>query len=173
MAGLRGLRHPRLHDIRGRGLLVGLEVTAGTDTHALSEAFLAEGILTKETRRHTFRLAPPLIIDAADGGRDRAARGPGAGETAVRLLMCAPEHFDVTYEINAWMRIVDRPDRHAAWRQWRALYALLTDTLGADVVPDSAPDRACPTWSSRRTRASSVAGRSSRPASGSPNVRAR
>ena len=64
-AGLRDLRHPRLHDIRGRGLLVGLEVTAGTDTHALVEAFLAEGLLTKETRSRTFRLAPPLIIDVA------------------------------------------------------------------------------------------------------------
>ena len=63
-AGLRGLRHPRLHDVRGRGLLVGLEVTAGTDTHTLAEAFLAEGLLTKETRSRTFRLAPPLIIDA-------------------------------------------------------------------------------------------------------------
>ena len=28
----------------------------------------------------------------------------------MRLLMCPPEHFDVTYEINAWMRIANGPD---------------------------------------------------------------
>ena len=63
-AGLRGLGRPQLQDVRGRGLLVGLEVTPQTDTHALADAFLAEGLLTKETRSRTFRLAPPLIIDA-------------------------------------------------------------------------------------------------------------
>ena len=51
----------------------------------------------------------------------------------MRLLMCPPEHFDVVYEINAWMRIVNRPAREAAWRQWRELYALLTDEIGVDV----------------------------------------
>ena len=65
MDGLRALRRPQLHDVRGRGLLVGVEVTPATDTHALADAFLAEGLLTKETRSRTFRLAPPLVIDEA------------------------------------------------------------------------------------------------------------
>lgn len=56
------LNHPAVEDVRGRGLLVGLEVREGTDTKRLSEAFLKEGILTKETRSHTFRFAPPLTI---------------------------------------------------------------------------------------------------------------
>ena len=63
-AGLSGLDHPAIEDVRGRGLLVGLEVREGTDTQRLTAAFLAHGLLTKETRHRTFRFAPPLIIDA-------------------------------------------------------------------------------------------------------------
>jgi ornithine--oxo-acid transaminase len=66
ISGLRSLGHHAIQDVRGRGLLVGLEVMARTDTHTLAEAFLAQGLLTKETRSRTFRLAPPLIVDADD-----------------------------------------------------------------------------------------------------------
>jgi len=51
-----------IEEVRGRGLLVGLEVREGVDTKALSQAFLDERILTKETRSRTFRFAPPLTI---------------------------------------------------------------------------------------------------------------
>ena len=57
------LNHPNIADVRGRGLLVGLEVTAETDAARLTQAFLDVGLLTKETRHHTFRFAPPLTID--------------------------------------------------------------------------------------------------------------
>jgi N-dimethylarginine dimethylaminohydrolase len=39
----------------------------------------------------------------------------------MRLLMCPPDFFDVTYEINAWMRIVNKPSPEAARVQWQAL----------------------------------------------------
>ncbi len=61
--GFRNLHHPRVQEVRGRGLLIGLEVTPGTNTAALTTAFLAHGLLTKETRHRTFRFAPPLTID--------------------------------------------------------------------------------------------------------------
>ena len=51
-----------IEDVRGRGLLVGLEIREGFDTEKLQRAFLDQGILTKETRSRTFRFAPPLII---------------------------------------------------------------------------------------------------------------
>lgn len=51
----------------------------------------------------------------------------------MRLLMCPPDFFDVTYEINAWMRIVNGPDTEKAQRQWQALYTILTREIGADV----------------------------------------
>lgn len=60
--GIRALPHECIEDVRGRGLLVGMEVKEGTDTKKLSAAFLDCGILTKETRSRTFRFAPPLII---------------------------------------------------------------------------------------------------------------
>ncbi|BDI34282.1 ornithine--oxo-acid transaminase [Capsulimonas corticalis] len=63
LAGLRALEDPRIEDVRGRGLLAGLEFHAGTDTGALTQAFLHAGLLTKETRHRTFRFAPPLTID--------------------------------------------------------------------------------------------------------------
>lgn len=59
---LLDMNHPAVEEVRGRGLLVGLEVKEGTDTKRLIQAFLDEGILTKETRSRTFRFAPPLTI---------------------------------------------------------------------------------------------------------------
>ncbi len=59
---LQGLNHPCIEDVRGRGLLIGLEVREGTDTDRLSRLFLQNGIVTKETRKRTFRFAPPLTI---------------------------------------------------------------------------------------------------------------
>ncbi|MCB8933366.1 MAG: ornithine--oxo-acid transaminase [Fimbriimonadaceae bacterium] len=52
-----------IQDVRGRGLLVGLEVRPEVDTQALQSSFLKHGVLTKETRSRTFRFAPPLILD--------------------------------------------------------------------------------------------------------------
>ena len=52
----------------------------------------------------------------------------------MRLLMCPPEHFDVTYEINPWMRIVNGPDPQRARTQWTALHAILTERIGADAA---------------------------------------
>lgn len=62
LAELSKLPHSCIEDVRGRGLLVGLEVKEGTDTKKLAEAFVENGILTKETRSRTFRYAPPLTI---------------------------------------------------------------------------------------------------------------
>jgi N-dimethylarginine dimethylaminohydrolase len=61
-----------------------------------------------------------------------------------RLLMCAPDAYDLAYEINDWMSLQNRPDLSLAARQWRALYETLTGTLNAEValVPQvqGAPD---------------------------------
>ena len=52
----------------------------------------------------------------------------------MRLLMCPPDYFDVTYEINAWMRVANGPDPTRAQAQWSALYAILRDEVGAAVL---------------------------------------
>lgn len=59
---LSALPYDFIEDVRGRGLLVGLEVKEGVDTKKLVEAFVHNGVLTKETRSRTFRYAPPLTI---------------------------------------------------------------------------------------------------------------
>ncbi len=59
---LPALPYDFIEDVRGRGLLVGLEVKEGVDTKKLVEAFVHNGVLTKETRSRTFRYAPPLTI---------------------------------------------------------------------------------------------------------------
>lgn len=65
LEGFRALAHPAVKEVRGLGLLVGLEVKEGTNTEKLQQAFLDEGVLTKETRHRTFRFAPPLIVTQA------------------------------------------------------------------------------------------------------------
>ncbi len=64
LQGFKKLDAALIEDVRGQGLLVGLEVREGVDTLKLQDAFLKNGILTKETRHRTFRFAPPLTVDA-------------------------------------------------------------------------------------------------------------
>ena len=62
--GLRALRAPRVADIRGRGLLVGIEIAAGAGTaRAYCERLLEHGVLAKDTHTQVIRLAPPLIVE--------------------------------------------------------------------------------------------------------------
>lgn len=58
---LQGLNNPKIKEVRGKGLFVGIELV-GIDAHEMSERLLDHRILTKETHRNTIRFAPPLII---------------------------------------------------------------------------------------------------------------
>jgi ornithine--oxo-acid transaminase len=63
MDQLRGLAHPAVLDVRGKGLLVGIEI----DPHVASarevcEGLMVEGVLTKDTHGTVVRLAPPLVV---------------------------------------------------------------------------------------------------------------
>jgi len=51
----------------------------------------------------------------------------------MRLLMCPPDYFDVSYEINAWMHMAVVPDKSRAWEQWDHLYHTLASQLSVDV----------------------------------------
>jgi N-dimethylarginine dimethylaminohydrolase len=56
-----------------------------------------------------------------------------------RYLMCPPQHFDVLYEINAWMRLEVRVDPDRARDQWDGLVAGLRAS-GAEIeLLDPAP----------------------------------
>lgn len=63
LEGLRALRHPAIREVRGRGLLVGLELDpALLPARLFCEKLMVAGILSKETHDTVVRFAPPLII---------------------------------------------------------------------------------------------------------------
>ncbi len=63
MEGLRKIKSPHVKEIRGKGLLIGVELKheAG-GARRFCEALAQEGILSKETHEHVIRFAPPLVI---------------------------------------------------------------------------------------------------------------
>lgn len=63
IAQLKKLRSPLIKDVRGRGLLIGLEIDAKYPAREICLKLLKRGILTKETHQTVIRFAPPLIID--------------------------------------------------------------------------------------------------------------
>jgi ornithine--oxo-acid transaminase len=76
MDGLRALGHPAIADIRGQGLLVGVEIDPDVATaRTVCEGLMAEGVLTKDTHGTVVRLAPPLVIVAAEVDEAVAALG--------------------------------------------------------------------------------------------------
>jgi ornithine--oxo-acid transaminase len=69
MARLRALRHPAIAEVRGKGLLVGVEIDpAWASARAVCEALMDEGVLTKDTHHTVVRLAPPLVITRVQVG---------------------------------------------------------------------------------------------------------
>lgn len=66
LGGLKQLqtRYPeKIRDVRGVGLMIGLEPTG--DARALASALLAAGLVTSPTVTNVIRLVPPLIIEPA------------------------------------------------------------------------------------------------------------
>lgn len=49
---------------------------------------------------------------------------------AKEVLMCAPTHFEVEYEINPWMHCDNPVDRGRAIAQWQALHDIYAKKLG-------------------------------------------
>lgn len=63
MQGLKDLNSPLVKEVRGRGLLIGLEIDRDkASARGVCEELLACGILSKETHETVVRFAPPLVI---------------------------------------------------------------------------------------------------------------
>lgn len=83
---LRAIDSPLIRAVRGRGLLIGVEVDTGyASTRDLCIALLQQGILTKDTHHTVLRFTPPLIItrEQIDWAVERIAgvlSGPTGGE---------------------------------------------------------------------------------------------
>lgn len=68
LEALRKIDHPAIKEVRGRGLMIALELKEGTKggARAICEKLMTMGMLCKETHTYTIRFAPPLIITKAD-----------------------------------------------------------------------------------------------------------
>lgn len=64
---LRGLRSPHVREVRGRGLLIGVEIhRASGPARPFCERLMRLGLLCKETHGQVIRFAPPLIVSRSD-----------------------------------------------------------------------------------------------------------
>lgn len=59
---LRSIKSPLIKDVRGKGLLIGLEIDESYPARQICLNLLKHGILTKETHKTVIRFAPPLMI---------------------------------------------------------------------------------------------------------------
>lgn len=64
-SGIESLGDARLTGVRGAGLLLGLGLAEGVDAGAVADAALEEGFVVNVVRPDTLRLAPPLVVTAA------------------------------------------------------------------------------------------------------------
>jgi ornithine--oxo-acid transaminase len=63
MKKLNAIKSPHIKEIRGKGLLIGVEIKESSGTaRPFCEKLMEKGILAKETHQQVIRFAPPLII---------------------------------------------------------------------------------------------------------------
>lgn len=61
MQGLRAVSSPLVTEVRGRGLMIGVELSV--PAKGLSKHLMARGVAAKDTHERVLRIAPPLVID--------------------------------------------------------------------------------------------------------------
>ena len=65
LEGLRAAGSPKVREVRGRGLMLAVELYPDAGGAArVCETLQREGVLCKDTHDHTIRIAPPLVITA-------------------------------------------------------------------------------------------------------------
>ncbi len=60
MGLLRSIKGPHIKEVRGKGLLIGVEMDCKARPYC--EQLMGLGLLCKETHDHVIRFAPPLVI---------------------------------------------------------------------------------------------------------------
>ena len=64
---LERLPSPHVKEVRGKGLMIGVEIKAESGTaRPFCEALQQRGILAKETHEQVVRFAPPLTVEKKD-----------------------------------------------------------------------------------------------------------
>ena len=65
LSKLRGIDHPAIREVRGKGLLIGVEIDPAYATaRQVCERLLEGGVLSKDTHGTVVRFAPPLIVES-------------------------------------------------------------------------------------------------------------
>jgi ornithine--oxo-acid transaminase len=63
LADLRSIPSTRVKEVRGRGLMIAIELHADAGgARTVCEQLLERGLLAKETHEHIIRIAPPLVL---------------------------------------------------------------------------------------------------------------
>jgi ornithine--oxo-acid transaminase len=63
LQGLKQIAGPLVKEIRGKGLMVGIELLPEAGgARQYCEKLMGLGVLCKDTHGHTIRVAPPLVI---------------------------------------------------------------------------------------------------------------
>ena len=66
LAKLRAIDDEAIAEVRGKGLLVGVEIRAeAASAREVCEGLLARGVLSKDTHGTVVRFAPPLVVESA------------------------------------------------------------------------------------------------------------
>jgi len=61
---LKEIKSPYIREVRGKGLMIAVELLPDAGgARGFCEKLMAKGLLCKETRKHTIRFTPPLIIN--------------------------------------------------------------------------------------------------------------
>jgi ornithine--oxo-acid transaminase len=67
MNELRRIGSPHVQEVRGRGLMIGVEIRRESGTaRPFCEGLMERGVLAKETHEQVVRFAPPLVVEKAD-----------------------------------------------------------------------------------------------------------
>ena len=71
----------KVKEVRGKGMLIGVEIFPQYDGHKLSLGMLNNGVYAKETHKTNLRIAPPIVIDR--DGMDKIASALDASVAAL------------------------------------------------------------------------------------------
>jgi ornithine--oxo-acid transaminase len=71
----------KVREVRGKGMLIGVEIFPQYDGHKLSMGMLNNGVYAKETHKTNLRIAPPIVIDRE--GMDKIASALDASVAAL------------------------------------------------------------------------------------------
>jgi acetylornithine aminotransferase/acetylornithine/N-succinyldiaminopimelate aminotransferase len=85
-------RHPSITDVRGLGLMLGVELDSADLAKAVVRALLNEGIIINRTHETVLRFLPPYIVQKKEIDRVVKALDGAISETSASAVTPAARH---------------------------------------------------------------------------------